>query len=107
MERVIEPKKSIIMNLMDTYEVVRSRPDFDIYLQMPFHQIELFVKQAARKEWHVTIQLNPSPFSKALTEVSGKISLSPRSSHVILTDDLNQTVHLVQPHLIRHLRLSK
>lgn len=94
------------MNLMDTYDILGSRSDSNVYLQMPFHQIELFVKQAARREWDVTIQMNPSLFSKAISEVSGKISLSSRSSHVILTDESKQTVHLIQPHLIRHLRLS-
>lgn len=106
MERATESKKSMITNLMDNVQLVRSRPDFDLYPQMPFNQIELYIKQAARKEQEVTIQLNPSPFTKTATEVTGNISLSPHSSHVILADRYVSTVHLLQPHLIRHVRLT-
>lgn len=106
MERVTEPKKSIITNLMDNYHLVRSHPAFDVYPQMPIHQIEIYVKQAARKERNVTIQLNPSPFTKGASEVTGKVSLSPRSSHIILADSFTPTIHLIQPYLIRHVRLT-
>lgn len=104
MERVSAPKKSIINNLMDNYQVVRSRPNFRVYPQMPIHQIQLYIKQAARKEYQVVIQMNPSTLAKEFVEVSGKISLSTRSSHIILRTDSGDTVHLIQPHLIRHIR---
>lgn len=105
MERVSEPRKSIINNLMDSYQVVRNRPNFNVHPQMPIDQIQLFVKQAARKELNVIIQLNPSPLTKEFVEVSGEISLSHRSSHVIITRESDNTVHLIQPGLIRHIRI--
>lgn len=105
MERVMEPKNSIFTNLKDTYQIVRSRPDFKVYPQMPVSQIQYYVKQAARREKMITIQMNPSSQKKQMAEVSGRISLSPTSSHVILTANDRQTIHLVQPRHIRHLRL--
>lgn len=106
MERVMEPKNSIFTNLKDTYQVVRSRPDFKVYPQMPVSQIQYYVKQATRRDKGITIQMNPSTQNKEMTEVSGRISLSPTSSHVILKTKDEQTVHLIQPQHIRHLRLS-
>jgi 23S rRNA U2552 (ribose-2'-O)-methylase RlmE/FtsJ len=105
MERVMAPKNSIFTNLKDTYQVVRSRPNFKVYPQMPVSQIQHYVKQVARREKIVTIQLNPSTQNRQMTEISGNISLSPTSSHVILKTEDQQTVHLIQPQHIRHLRL--
>lgn len=106
MERITEPKQSIFTNLKDSYHIVRSRPDFNVYPQMPVDQIRYYVKQAARREETVTIQINPSSQNKQLREVSGNLSLSPSTSHVILTTKNEQTIHLIQPQHIRHLRLS-
>lgn len=105
MERVMEPKSSIFTSLKDGYQVARSRPDFNVYPQMPISQIQHIVKQAARREQTITIQTSPSSHNKQLNEVSGKISLSPTSSHVILMAEDKQMVHLIQPQHIRHLRL--
>ena len=106
MERVKEPKNSIFATLKDSYNVVRSRPNFNIYPQMPIKQIQYYIKQAARKEEIVAIQLNPSGHSKHITEIAGKISLSPTSSQIILTPMDKLAIHLIQPQYIRHLRLS-
>lgn len=105
MQRVMEPKSSIFTSLKDGYQLVRSRPDFNVYPQMPVSQVQHIVKQAARREQTIAIQTNPSAHHKQLNEVSGKISLSPTSSHVILVTEDQQMVHLIQPQHIRHLRL--
>lgn len=105
MERVMESKNSIFTNLKDSYQIGRSRPDFKVYPQMPAQQIQHYVKQAARREQMVKIQMNPSSQKKEMAEVLGSISLSPTSSHVILTAKNTETVHLIQPQHIRHLRL--
>lgn len=107
MERVTEPNNSILTNLKVNYDIARSRPDFDVFPQMPVNQIQHYVKQVARKEQLVTIQTNPSPHARQMKEVSGKVSLSPTSSHVILTTSNEQMVHLIQPQHIRHLRLAE
>lgn len=106
MERVTEPKNSIFTNLKVNYEIARNRPDFDVFPQMPVNQIQHYIKQVARKEQHITIQINPSTHSRQMNEISGKVSLSPTSSHIILTTSDEQMVHLIQPQHIRHLRLS-
>lgn len=106
MERVTESKNNIFAHLMDSYHVVRSRPQFKVYPQMPVKQIQHFVKQAARLKRQVAIQLNPSPFSSDLNEVFGKISLSPSSGHIILSPEDGKTFHLIQPESIRHLRIQ-
>lgn len=106
MERVMESKNSIFTNLKDSYQVVRSRPDFKVCPQMPAQQIQHYVKQAARQEKTVIIQMNPSSQNRHMAEVLGRISLSPSSSHVILTTENKQAVHLIQPQHIRHLRLA-
>lgn len=105
MERVTEPKKSIITDFFNTYQVVRRRPEVNVYPQMPLKQIQHFIKQAAQTEQQVIVQMNPSSFSKQINEVTGKLSLSPQSSHVILTTELQSTIHLIQPKHIRHIRL--
>lgn len=106
MERVTESKTNLFANLMDGYQIVRSRPQFKIYPQMPVNQIQHYVKQAARLNKNVTIQLNASPFSNELSEASGKLKLSPSSGHVILSAENERTVHLIRPDQIRHLRIA-
>ena len=106
MERVTESKTNLFANLMDGYQIVRSRPQFKIYPQMPVNQIQHYVKQAARLNKNVTIQLNASPFSNELSEASGKLKLSPSSGHVILSAANERTVHLIRPDQIRHLRIA-
>jgi len=106
MERVTEKKNSVLTRLKENSPAYRNRPQFHIYPQMPVRQIQHFVKQAARRAKPVTIQLHPSTYTKEATEVSGTLSLSPHSSHVILTMKDKQTVHLIQPQSIRHLRLA-
>ncbi len=105
MERVTEPKNSIFASLKDSYEVVRNRPNFKTYPQMPLKQVEHYIKQAARKEKTVAVQLNPAGYNKQITEVTGKISLSPTSSQIILATVDKLVIHLIQPQYIRHLRL--
>ncbi len=106
MQKVMDPYSDFFSTLKDSYKIARSRPNFEVFPQMPLHQIRYFVKQAVRKEKEVVIQLNPSPHDKKIKEIIGKITLSHRSSHVILKPSNEQTVHLIRPHLIRHLRLA-
>lgn len=106
MERVTESKTNLLANIMDGYQIARSRPQFQIYPQMPVNQIQHYVKQAARLNKDVTVQLNASPFSNELSEASGKLKLSPTSGHVILSASNGRTVHLIRPDQIRHLRIA-
>lgn len=105
MERVTDAKNNIFTHLMDSYQVVRSRPQFKVYPQMPIRQIQHFVKQAARLNRQVAVQLNPSLFSSDLSEVWGKISVSSSSGHIILSPKDGKTFHLIQAESIRHLRI--
>lgn len=102
----MEPKIDFLTTIKDNYQIARSRPDFIVFPQMPVNQIQHYIKQAARKELAVVIQLNPSPHNKQMNEAVGKLSLSPSSSHVILKTFDEQMVHLIQPQHIRHLRLA-
>lgn len=106
MERVTESRSNLLANIMDGYQVARSRPQFQIYPQMPVNQIQHFVKQAARLNKNIIVQLNASPFSNELSEASGKLELSPRSGHIILSAHDDRTVHLIRPDQIRHLRIA-
>jgi len=106
MERVTETKQSMLMKLKEHSPVYQKRPQFHLYPQMPVRQIKHFVTQAARQLKEVTVQLHPSTYTKQATEVSGTLTLSPHSSHVILTAQDEETVHLIQPQSIRHVRLS-
>lgn len=105
MERVTDSKNNLFMNLIDSYQVVRSRPRFKVYPQMPVNQIKHFVKQAIRQNQEIAIQLNPSPFSDNLSEIFGKISISPKSDQIILSPKDGNTFHLIQEKYIRHLRI--
>lgn len=106
MQRVKEMKPSVLTTIFDSYQVVRNRPDIKLFPQMPLNQVSHLLKQAAHKEMTVTIQLNPSALLKDRVEVTGKISLSPHSSQVILKTDTHKTIHLIQPRHIRHLRVA-
>lgn len=105
MERVTESKNNLLMNLLDNYQEIYSRPHFKVYPQMPKNQISHFTKKAIDSNKDVAIQLNPTPFSDDLNEVSGKISKSPHSEHIILYPKEGNTFHLIQPDDIHHLRL--
>lgn len=106
MQRVKEPKMSVLTNIFDTYQVVRSRPDMNLFPQMPINQVSHLIKQAAHKDLVVTLQMNPNPFKKEFIEVTGIIDLSPQSSQIILKSDSKKTIHLIQPRHIRHLRIA-
>lgn len=106
MERVAEPKKSILSQFINTYSHTLVRPNFTVYPQMPAKQIQHNIMQAVRNEHLLTIQLNPNSLEKEFTEVTGSLSLSPTSSHIILTTIKKQTVYLIQPQQVRHVRLA-
>ena len=50
--------------------------------------------------------MNPNPFNKEVTEVTGIINLSPQSSQIILKSNSNNAIYLIQPRHIRHLRMA-
>lgn len=106
MQRVKEPKMSVLTHIFDSYQVVRSRPDTNLFPQMPLHQVSHLIKQAAHKNLIITLQMNPTPFKKEIMEVTGIIDLSPQSSQIILKSDSAKTIHLIQPRHIRHLRIA-
>lgn len=106
MQRVREPKMSVLTNIFDSYQVVRSRPDINLFPQMPLNQVSHLIKQAAQKNLYVTLQMNPNLFNKEVVEVTGTIDLSPQSSQIILKSDSEKTIHLIQPRHIRHLRIA-
>ena len=106
MQRVKEPKMSLLTNILDSYQVARSRPNINLYPQMPINQISHYIKQAAHDNKHVILQVNPNTFTKQVIEVSGKLELSPHSSQIILQSPSEKTIHLIQPRHIRHLRLA-
>lgn len=104
MEKLAEAKKSIFTQLIDG--APRTNKQLTIYPQMPSAQVQYYIKLAARRNKFITIQFNPSSFSNEYTEVSGKIQLSTKSSQIILTPEVEQTIHLIQPQFIRHIRLG-
>ena len=106
MQTVKEPKLSVLTNLFDSYQVVRSRPDINLFPQMPLNQISHLIKQAAHSKLNVTLQMNPNSFKKEVVEVTGIIDLSPQSSQIILKSDSKHPIHLIQPRHIRHLRIA-
>lgn len=105
MEKLIEVKNSIVSQIIDLNPNASHQREFVVYPQMPIKQIEHYIKQATLKDKPITIQLNPSEFSKEVSEISGYIKISTRTDHIILVPKNDQTVHLVQPPSIRHLRL--
>lgn len=106
MERATHSKNNILTNLMDSYQIARSRPQFKVFPQMPIHQILHYIKQSARLEKNVIIQINPSTYTNHLSEVYGIVKLSPRSEHIIVSNENDKTVHLIHPEQIRHLRIA-
>ncbi len=105
MERTTEFKTNVWVNLLDNVEVVRNRPKFKVYPQMPGKQIQHFVAKASESKVQVAVQLNESPYKKEFVEVIGTLKVSPKSSHVILSQPMNNAVHLIQPKYIRHIRV--
>lgn len=106
MEKLAEVKKTIVTQFLDDYPNYATHQQLSIYPQMPTNQIRHYIKLAARKNKPIITQFNPSTFSTEFTEVTGKIKLSPKSSQIILTPKDEQTIHLIQPHFIRHIRLA-
>ncbi len=106
MQRVPELNNDFLTTFKNSYMVTRSRPRFETFPQMPIEQILHYVKQAVRRNNEVIIQLQPSFYNQQIEEIQGTIAFSPRSSQIILTPVDNQMIHLVQPQLIRHLRLA-
>jgi len=106
MERATQSKNNILANLKDSYHLVRSRPNFKVFPQMPMHQVLHYIKHAARLEQNVIIQLNPSTYNNQLSEIFGIIELSPSSEHIIISSEDDKTIHLIQPKQIRHLRIA-
>lgn len=104
MERLVVSKNSLFSHLINDSNPLR-KDHFRIYPQMPVHQIQHYLKIAARKKCQITIQLKPSIHLNSFTEVTGQITLSPTSSQIILTPDQKNTTHLIQTRYIRHLRL--
>jgi hypothetical protein len=107
MERARDGKQSVLANLIEHYQLAYQHLSFKVFPQMPAEQIQYFVKQAARDEQPVTIQLHEFVNTHNISEVSGTITLSPHSSHIILKPADEHTIHLIQPNSIRHVRLSK
>ncbi len=105
MEKLADATKTIFTQFVEDYPNYTARKQFKVYPRMPMEQIRHYIKLAARKNESITIQFNPSPFSHEFTEISGKIQLSPKSSQIILTPKTDQTIHLIQPRFIRHIRL--
>lgn len=106
MQRVPELNNDFLTHIKNSYMVTRSRPNFKVYPQMPTNQIKHYITQAVHKNREVIIQLQPSFLDKKVTEIKGTIVFSPRTSHVILTTLEKKMIHLVQPQLIRHLRIA-
>lgn len=102
MEKIADYTKSIFPQIVVKNSDSRR---LKIYPQMSIKQIQHYLKLAARKQSIIAVQFNPSSFSTEFTEVTGKIKLSTQSSQIILTPRNKQTIHLVQPYLIRHIRL--
>lgn len=107
MERMAEEKISLLSMIKDNYSTYLKRRAFEVKPQMPPRQISHFMKQAVRKEALITIQLNPTPLNKMMSEATGVATFSPYSTQVILTSQDNKTVHLINADQIRHIRLEK
>src|SRR5699024_6731737 len=105
MERVTESKNNLLMNLLDNYQEIYSRPRFKVYQQMHKNHIRQFTKQAIDSNKEVAMQLNPTACTEDLHEFSGKITKTTHSAHIILYTKKGNTFHLIQPDDIHYLRL--
>ena len=106
MEKLADVRKTIITQFLEENPNNIRHKEFKVYPEMPMEQIQHYIKLAARKNKTITVQLNPSSFSNEFTEICGQIKLSPKSSQVIITPENEQTIHLIQPRFIRHIRLT-
>lgn len=106
MERLVETKMTLFSQLVNNPSYSINSDHIKIYPQMPSKQIKHYIKIASRKESQIIIQLKPSTHSKKFVEISGTIALSPNTSHIILTPNDDQTIHLIQAKHIHHLRLA-
>lgn len=106
MERLVETKMSIFSQLVKNPSYSIDSNQFRIYPQMPRKQIQHYLKRASHQKSYLIIQLKPSAYSDYFVEVSGTITLSPKSSHIILTPSNDQMTHLIQAKHIHHIRLA-
>lgn len=108
MEKTIDPIKSMLSVIKEDFLLMSDFTEQQIHIfpQMPRKQINHFVNQAINHSNRLTIQINPSIYAKQITEVSGNISISPNSKHIILNAENNELVYLIPLHSIRHLRLT-
>ncbi len=105
MEKLADATKTIFTQFIEISPNDAVESQLTVYPRMPMGQIQHYIKLAARKNKSIIVQFNPTPFAKNFSEVSGKIQLSPKSSQIILTPKDEQTIHLIQPQFIRHIRL--
>lgn len=106
MEKLADTKKTVFTQLIEDFPKNAAYEQFKVYPQMPMDQIQHYIRLGARKKNSIIIQFNPSSFSNEFSEVAGCIRLSPKSSQIILTPRDEQTIHLIQPQFIRHIRLA-
>lgn len=106
MQKVAEETYGILSIIKENYATYKRSRTFEVKPQMPAKQVSLFVRQAVRKNAMITIQLNPTPHNKMVSEATGFPTFSPRSSQVILTSRDKRTVHLINAETIRHIRLT-
>lgn len=106
MDKLVASTNTIFSQFINDYPHSGRKKDFKIYPQMPTNQILHYLKIAARKKYVINIQLKPSKYSKHFIEITGKISLSNRTSHIVLNSLNEDTVHLVQADHIHHVRIA-
>lgn len=104
-KEAIHPKHSLntlIQKVTQPLHITREFDVFEIYAQMPSHQITHFIQKAVTHKKLVALQINETDY--VASEVIGYLSLSKHSQHLILQTLDRKTAHMVLQDTIRHIR---
>lgn len=107
MQKASEEKHRFLSFIKGNYDNYMKHRSFEVKPQMPMKQVSYFIRQAVRKKYMITIQINPTPYNNRVSEATGMAHFSPYSSQVILTAQGKKTTYLINAETIRHIRLEK
>lgn len=79
---------------------------FSLLKQMPQRQVEHFLLRACQTQKEIIIQINPTPTYQKYIEVTGQVSILKESKQIFVTSPAGGFTYLLNPQIIRHIRLS-
>lgn len=80
---------------------------FSLLPQMPLRQVEHFLLRACQTQKEIIIQINPTPTYQKYIEVTGQVYILKENKQIFVTSPSGGFTYLLNPQIIRHIRLSE